>query len=276
MARLPLLALLVPALAWGAEENALRELMHARDFAMGGAYRAHGLGAEAVLGNPAALGLYPRYLIELSGAWDAGSKLGFGTLAVLDSTNEVAGGASYHLVSMGRGEERTTVHLTTLASALPLSGGLHLGLSGRHALMSGAKQANALTMDAGILFRPIPALGLSFSGHNLVETGHPELSRYYALSAAFLGQLLTVAGDVKGDFGGEGVPRLSYSGGVEYLAGDGFPLRAGYARDELGSNYLSGGIGVLTGEGSLDFGYRQELGGRGSRFFALTLQVRVR
>ena len=58
---LAFLSLLVSTSAFAtAIEPGLRDLMQARVFAMGVAYRAHGLGAEAAFGNPAALSLYQR------------------------------------------------------------------------------------------------------------------------------------------------------------------------------------------------------------------------
>src|SRR5687768_5076740 len=96
-----LLSMLLPALAL-AQEAPFRDLMHARNYAMGGAYRAHGLGAESASGNPASLALYRRYLVEMSGAYDFATRWGFGTVAVADSaTSEVAAGYTYQAISYG-------------------------------------------------------------------------------------------------------------------------------------------------------------------------------
>src|SRR5262245_53976170 len=150
MARAALLCL-VPCLALAQAEPDLRDLMHARDFSMGGAYRAHGLGAEAAFGNPSALALYRRYVIELSGAWDPATKFGFGTVAVVDSaTSSLAMGASYHFVSMGRDEGAKQAHVSTVSFGLPLSNVLQVGAAGRHFVLSGAADGNALTMDAAV------------------------------------------------------------------------------------------------------------------------------
>src|SRR5688572_21472347 len=118
----------------------LKDLMHARNYAMGGAYRAHGLGAEAASGNPAAIGMFKRYQLELSGAWDIQSKFAFATVAVADSvTSEVAAGVSYHLVTMDGGQ--TLAHLNTASFSFPISQMIHVGAAGRHVLMTGAREA---------------------------------------------------------------------------------------------------------------------------------------
>ena len=99
--RIVFLALaLAPLATFAAEGPTLRDVMQARSFAMGGAYRAIGGGTEVVDGNPAAISLRKRYLIELSGAWDPRNPFGFGSIGVLDSvTSPLAAGLSYRLVS---------------------------------------------------------------------------------------------------------------------------------------------------------------------------------
>ncbi|MFZ5470255.1 MAG: hypothetical protein ACOZIN_12540 [Myxococcota bacterium] len=269
------LAAASPTSAFAQSPPDLRDLMHARNFGMGGAYRAHGLGAEAAFGNPAAVGLYRRYQLDLSGAWDATHKFGFGTLAIVDSaTSNLAAGIAYHFASVGRGSEHTNVHLNTAAFALPFGQALHLGVSARHLLMNGATEANAVTMDAGALVR-LGGFAVSFSGHNLVDVHNPLLSRFYNLGVAYLGGLFTAALDVRADFGGPS-PLLSYAGGVEYIIGAGLPLRAGYTTEPAqGQQWLSAGVGIITEGGGLDVAYRHELGGLTGRLIALTLKMQV-
>src|SRR5687768_7098570 len=90
----------------------IRDVAAARAYGMGGAYRALGLGTEAVDGNPASLGVFKRYLIEISGAWDPRNPFGFGSVAMMDSaTSPLAAGVAYHLVSVGEGETQRTAHI---------------------------------------------------------------------------------------------------------------------------------------------------------------------
>src|SRR5919198_4972828 len=139
-----LVAMCVPAAASAAEPG-LSDLMRARNFGMGGAFRALGGGTEAVEGNPASMAVFRRYLVELSGAWDARYPFGFGSIGVMDSASSpVAAGVAYHLVSLGEGAQNRIAHLNTGAFTLPVGQTLYVGASARYVLMSGVRQANAM------------------------------------------------------------------------------------------------------------------------------------
>jgi opacity protein-like surface antigen len=143
--------------------------------------------------------------------------------------------------------------------------------------MRGARQANALTADAGILVRPSEAFSLGVSAHNLIGTGNPELTRYYSAHAGVLAGLLTIAADVRADFETNDRTTFTYSGGLEYVLGQNFPVRAGYTWDGFTrSSQFGVGIGLLTGGGGIDLAYHQDLGGERGRLVALTFKVQVR
>lgn len=268
---LPLL--LLPPNA-GAQEHVLNNLLHARSYAMGGAYSTLGLGAEAVVGNPAAMSLYKRYLIEASGAWDFQNKDAFVTVSLLDSqTSQLAAGLTYDLVSFGRGEERRTAHLSTFAFSMPLMEFLHAGVSARYLTMSGAESANAVTMDAGLVLQLVEGLHLGASGHNLIDIHHPEMPRYYVFSGAIVGNIFSLATDVRADFESGPSTQLVYSAGGELVLGAGIPLRAGYRYEALtGEHSVSGGLGFFTESGGIDLAYLQSLNGSG-KLIALTIRV---
>lgn len=270
--------------------STLRDFMHARSYGMGGAFRATGLGADSVGGNPAAMSLFPRFQTELSGAWELDGRMTFGTLAVLDSaTNRIAAGVAYHFGQIRDGEERRTLHLQTFAFALPVAPWLHFGLSGRYLNLSGSqnkgpagpKAANAITGDAGLMFRFGQSIHVGLSAHNLIDTTHPELSRYFVGSAAFVGQLFSAAAEVRADFGArrlidpETAPAANFFGwsaGAEYILGV-VPLRAGYQSDPLAdAHYVTGGIGLMTETGNIDLGYRHQLNGA-ARLFTVSVRL---
>src|SRR5258708_463602 len=96
MQRALLLSLLLhPLLALGQSETNLSDLMRARNYAMGGAYRAIALGAEAITGSPAALALRRRFEFDFAGAFDSQTKFGYASAAVIDSqTSDLAAGVS--------------------------------------------------------------------------------------------------------------------------------------------------------------------------------------
>ncbi|WNG39510.1 hypothetical protein F0U61_41955 [Archangium violaceum] len=256
----------------------LRNLTSARSVGMGGAWRALGVGAEAGTGNPASLAAFRTYRIELTGAWDWVGKDALGMVAVADSsTSMLAAGVTYQLISLGKGTQRATAHLNTLALAVPLANSLMIGVSTRYLLMRGARQANALTADAGLLVRPSDAFSIGVSAHNLIGTNNPELTRYYSAHAGVFAGLLTVAADVRADFETNNRTTFTYSGGLEYVLGQNFPLRAGYTWDGFTrSSQFGVGIGLMTGGGGIDLAYHQDLGGEQGRLVALTFKVQVR
>lgn len=278
-----LLALTVAGATFAQETRApraedLRNLTSARGLAMGGAYRALGLGTEAVIGNPAAMGLYKTYRVEVTGAWDYGQKDAFFGATLMDAnTSALAAGLDYRLVSLGKGADRATAHLGTLAFALPLTQGLYLGASARYLLMSGQREANATTGDAGVILKLGQSVAVGVSGHNLIDTRNPELTPYYSGHLGYTSGLFSLAVDVRADF--VTVPdstTLTYSGGLEYILGDGIPVRAGYTYDGFtkGST-LAAGFGLMAEGGGLDLAYQYEIGGEERRFVALTFKLQL-
>ena len=235
-----------------------------------------GLGADTVMGNPAAMALVKRYQAELSGSYDVTTRFGFGSAAVLDSvTNQVAAGLAYSFVSLGQGEDHRFAHLTTAAAGMPLSEVVHVGFSTHHLAESGARTANAITIDAALLLR-FSSLAVSFVGHNLIDIKNPDLSRYFALSAGWMAGIWTLVADVKMDFGQTQTPQFAYAVGGEFIAADSFPLRAGFTIDTIThTQFVSFGAGYTSEGSGVDLAYRHELGGLGGHMLALTLKMQL-
>ena len=274
-----LLALLAPAVS-GAQQasnaDAIRELGQARSYAMGGAYRALGLGAEAVLGNPASLGLWRTYRIEATGSYDTAVKDGIGSIAVTDAASSIlAAGFSYHYLSLRPATGRRNGHHTVLGLALPLSQSVFLGASTRYLVLRGPDSLSAAAVDAGLLFRVGQALVAGVSAHNLVGSDTAYLTRYYSAHAGYVAGLFTLATDVRADFTGERT-RWSYGAGLEYILGEALPVRVGYGYDTLNrSSELGVGAGIMTEGGGLDLSYKHDFSDRGSRLLALTFKVQL-
>lgn len=266
--------LLASTFCFAQNQPGLTDVMRARSFGMGGASLATGSASEALGGNPAGMSVRRVFAVDLTGAWDSQTKYGFAGLSIVDSqTNQLAGGVGYDFISLGRGDDRHTAHLTSLGLAAPVSENLHFGLTAKHLLVSGA--ANAITLDTGLLLRLSDSLNLAVSGHNLIDTQHPELRRYFGAGAAYVFGPLTAVVDVRADFAAAPSTQVAYRAGLEYLVGGAIPLRAGYSHDNIaGAQYVSGGVGLLTpAGGGIDFGYRHEIGGSEGRLFALTLKL---
>jgi hypothetical protein len=264
-----------PSVALAQSEPSLRDLMRARGYAMGGAFRAVAFAGEALVGNPAAMSLRRRYDFDLAGAYDSASKFSFASIAIVDSqTSSLAAGVGYHFVSIGQGTENRTANLTSLAISTPLSDNLYFAVGGKYLLMSGARSANAVTADVGILLRVTDSLLASVSGHNLIDIRNPDLSRYYAFSLGYVSGPLTAVVDIRLDTETNPTTKLAYGGGLEYVAAGNFPFRAGYLQDDIANTkFVSGGIGYLTPGAGIDFGYRHEVGGNQGRLFAIGLRL---
>jgi len=253
----------------------LQDVVNARSLAMGMAYRATGLGADIAWGNPAMMSAFRRYQADLSGTWDYGNRFADATVGVVDSqTSRLAAGVGYNLVSLGRGETRRTAHVNTVSFGMPVADWLHVGLAGRHLLMSGAAEANAITLDAGLVLKLGDTFSLGVTANNLVDTKHPELARYYTASVGVVSGLFSLGVDARADFNTE-VPHILWSGGAEYVLGRSVPVRAGYAYDTgRGSHFLSFGLGFFTEGGGVDLAYRTELNGPG-RTVSLTFRTMI-
>ena len=257
----------------------LRDIHSARSYGMGGAYRALGLGTEAVLGNPASIALFKMYRMELHGSWDAEGKDTLGGLSVMDAkTSNLAAGLDYHLLSLRSGAGRTTAHFTTLALAFPLTQGVLLGSSVHYLRAKGGPfDANATTVNAGLLLRFNEAFTAGFSGHNLIDTKNPELTRYYSAHVGFLAGLLVLGADVRADFETREESVFTYALGLEYILGQSVPVRIGYSYDGFNAaSQLGLGLGFMTQEGGgIDIGYRHDFGGEKGRVLALTIKMQV-
>ncbi len=254
----------------------LQDVMAARNYGMGGAYRALGYGAEAITGNPAALSLFKRYTLEISGAYDFKNVWGYGGISISDSiTNEVAAGVAYQMVSLGNGETRRLAYLTTAASAYPLSQAFHLGVAVRHQVVTGEGSTNSVTMSAGLIFRPWEELCFSVSGHNLIGVWSEDVPRYFTFGiSSLIGGQFTPTVELRADFNQPSNARVAFSGGLEWLAGDTFPIRIGYSYDQItGTQHVGFGLGYFSEGSGVDLSYRHELNGTEGKMLSLTIKI---
>jgi opacity protein-like surface antigen len=275
-----LCALATPARAQDAAASSadFPQLLHARSLGMAGAYRALGYGADTVYGNPAAMVVSRRYLIETSGLWGITAQQGQFSTAMMDSktTEYVAAGLGYNLVIFGPPDARTTAHLTTLALAVPLADFLSIGVSGRHQVMVGGTNTNSITMAAGLLIKIGELVHISASGHNLIGVWNRYVQRYFAfgLSAAF--GLFTPCLEVRLDFNDPARVGFAIAGGVEWIVGGALPLRAGYSFDNIyRTQMLSFGTGYFAEGSGVDIAYQVQLVPFISHTLALTLKLQI-
>lgn len=269
--------LLLPSLAL-AQVPLFSQLTNARGIGMGGAYRGLGLGADATLGNPASLAALKTYQVELTGDWDFGLKDGYGGLSIRDSqTSDVGAGLDYHFLSIhDAAGNRRSAHLGTLALGFPLAKAVLLGVAGKYLYLPGdGAKISAATVDAGLVVQPVEGLSVGFSGHNLVDTHHAELARFYSGQLGYTAGLFSAEFDVSGDPGRDGGFKPLYNVGAEYVVSSSYPLEAGFAADTLtGARYVSGGVGAFGEGGGVDLAYRHQTNGDG-RLLVLTLRLQM-
>jgi hypothetical protein len=278
MFRWGLLASLVatPVLAQEKASPGLDDLMHARNLAMGGAYRSLGYGAESVGGNPAAIAMFKRYQVEASGTWDPVSNFLVGSAAVADSaSSDLATGLSYHVITMGDGETRRTAHVNTLALAVAFGTYVSIGVAARNHIITGYNDTNSITMNAGVVVRPWEFLSLSVSAHNLIDNFNPDIQRFFSFAVSgMIARIFSPAFELKADFN-QPVPRFTVGAGAEFLLADNFPLRAGYSYDgPRDVHAISFGLGFFLEGSGVDIAYKHEINGPG-RLLALTIKYHV-
>ena len=119
MSRIGLFLLLVSTSAFAQSGPGTVDVMSARAYGMAGAFRSLGSGAEVIDGNPAALGVYKRYLIELSGGWDPRNPFGFGSVALIPLTAWFVY-AAIHLIGLSYEDAFAFLHQPVNAIAMLL------------------------------------------------------------------------------------------------------------------------------------------------------------
>jgi hypothetical protein len=165
---------------------------------------------------------------------------------------------------------------------------LALGVTGKYLGMGGNIRSNAITMDAGLLFRPVAALAFAVTFQNFIDVRSPEAPRMLAFGINYGGDGPAHAeADWRIDFATnpEG-PRFSYHLGLEYLIANLVWIRTGFIRDEAvpvfdengksdASQFATGGFGVLISGFGVDIAYRNQIGGVAAKTFAVAFKLQL-
>lgn len=246
-----LLLLLVPL--WPLSAVAQVPPLSVRSLGMAGAVRGDPVGNSAVVGNPAGMSRSYLYSAEASYVRAAPGYNAAG-LNVVDSKTQpaMAVGLAYAYQFTDGDQPIDDGHDARLAFAhafvqqvFSVGVGLHYVHIDREGA-EGNEKVRTFTLDAGLLFSPVPAFHIGVVGHNLIETDNPRLPRQVGGGLAYTGELLTLDADVVADFDrGDGTAVVAATG-LEMVLGDVVPFRAGFEFDgATEQKWVAGGIGFL-------------------------------
>ena len=257
-----------------------------RVLAMGGALRALSNSTEALYENPANMAATRVYhfagVVQLVPQADRQS---YGATAVdsVVSKSRLAGGVTGVWSQQDSDGLDRKFRDLRLGFAYPFSDNFMFGASGRyftlsqegplrlkdgssHPLRAGTGLVNTeigkdITFDAGVTLKPIPELAFAVVGNNLTDPGHGFLPLQFGAGIGYGNQDFSLEVDAVNDFTPYGATTRVLMGGGELLIADHYSARGGYRYDEaLDVSAVSGGIGYVNREFSVDLSVRRSLG----------------
>ena len=248
-----------------------------RELGLGESVLATPVGVAAVRLNPAGAALTRSYVIEGDIGLSPAVEGRYLAASVCDSSTARVGACVYYgHFSSEPADGARSLSEVSLTSAMPLGDALIIGITNKYVdyeAPAGAKDPSisGYLMDAGLIARPAPWFAVGVAGMNLVGHDDARFARSLGAGAAVTFPGLTVAADVRQD---DETKTERYGAGIEYLFGQGYPLRAGYVHDGAsGASYVTGGVGFITPSMALDLAARRQLGG--DEGWVMTLGLRL-
>lgn len=236
----------------------------ARGVALGTGVRASAVSSSALAYSPGALAMGNLYHIE--GNIDyigVADTVALGGAVIDSSTSKI--GAGIGLRGFLSGDGGYDGLDGRLGLALALSDAFSIGLLGRYLTVtqSGNDVAQGLTLDASIRVVPTEGLHIDVGALNFVDLGEAEVPVTISTAVAFaIGDSFSLGADMLVDLSTFEEAAFIAGGGLEFLAGNSIPLRAGYRADlarEIHS--ISAGIGYTDEQVGFDLGLRQDVAG---------------
>lgn len=266
-----------------------------RDTAMGGALRALGNGATAAFLNPADMAESRLYHITaIAQITPETGRQVYGGSIVDSVTGRLAGGLSVVGGFMDQDGINRSLIDARLSLAYPFSDRFIVGVAGRYAKVdqngngpfgndvvsgglvdpSGGRFAfvNTVTFDAGITVKASDNFAIAVLGQNLTYPNNGVLPTTIGGGLGFGSQDFSVEADGLADFSSWNKTTARLMLGGEYLAADHFPIRLGYRFDQGNkSNWLSGGLGYLANEFSVEASVRRALLSKGETMMVFSV-----
>ena len=252
----------VPSSPW------LSNIEGPRATALGGAHSAAASGTDALLSNPAGLAAARGYHFEADGVLDGAFHTQGLIFGIADATSgPIATGLMYAHWGSGQDDGRAQGWLLGLGYAYQagsfLFGGVSKYLRFRIPVSDPAADGTAfmLVQDFGILTRR-GDFGLALVVQNITLSSNPLFPLTATGGVSFGNDLSShLAVDYKVDLHDLDHPQHKLAAGYEFVI-DAFALRAGGTYDVSNSLWwVSGGLGILTEKGKVQFAYRRRLSG---------------
>ncbi|HEY3451476.1 MAG TPA: hypothetical protein VGK67_34275 [Myxococcales bacterium] len=280
MRTLPLPLLAAAAALWLAPVTAsaenetlptLRDVTSIRAMGKAGASIGYGADTDAIHANPAAIAATQTFNLMLGGIIGIPSRHYVLTVEGVDSkinedvTIPLSGGVSYQYYVSGEGLEGRKGHVLSVSLAVPMySKYAFVGITGRYLKMGGNVVSNAITMDAGLFFRPFELMGIGLAGYNLIDVRSPEARRGWGAGISFGSEKqFHVDVDARVDEDKTATYKPTFSVGGEYLIAGLVAPRIGYSEDMLrGAHLICAGVSVIYEGWAFEAAYRQAIVGK--------------
>lgn len=256
-----------------ARADSLQDLLGPREIAVGEAMRGGATGASSIGLNPAGLPLNRELVFEGGYGYRASDSASIVGVSACDSTNAAPGCFFYDYASSspevdGMSGLRTS-HIAGVALSRAVVPRISLGATAKYfrfsEQMEGVDEVKAkgFSFDLGATVRVTELINLGVSGQNLWGDDSAQFPR--AIGGGVLARpipTLALSFDSRWKTDGKGA---RYGGGGELFvrAGEyGFPIRVGGIHDgELGSSYVTGGIGLANMKWGIDVAARRGVSG---------------
>lgn len=252
-----------------------------RGLALGTGVRAAAISTSALAYSPAAVSLGKLYHIEGNVDYLVDAKTAALGAAVVDSsTGKLGAGVGLRGFLSGDANGSFDGLDGRLALALAVSDAFSIGLGGRYIDLSqdqsasdkGSQEvAQGFTMDASVRVSLAGGFQIDVAALNFVDLGSPYVPVMLTSGVAVaVGSELSLGVDLLTDLSTFENAAFTFGGGLEYLAGNAVPLRAGYDFDITRKIHEIGlGLGYTDRQLGLDIGLKQGVsGGSDTRIMA--------
>ena len=235
--------------------------------ANGGAGRAAIIPSEAGALNPAMLPHLRGYYVF--GRYDSfqrnnSAQMGWGA-SITDAGEDVFVPAtvSYYRWTERLAGSESTLQDIQLGLGARLFSNFSFGMVGRRLSTSGGGRSDKAQYNAGlgILYLPLPQLGLAITGNDILETPEIPMNPLWSFGMnLILEKLARFSCDLTAPQKDNPHKRYQYAMGVESLFAHGFKMRLGHNWDNYNSRvWAAAGLGWDAPKFSLDYAYQKML-----------------